>query len=68
MQSQPSKIMNLPTMLMMIMMMTITIMIMTVMTTTMMMMMMMTIHSVNNLMRQQNTSYQHAQYWQKNNT
>jgi len=24
--------------------------------------------SVNNLMRQWNTSYQHAQYWQKNNT
>ena len=23
---------------------------------------------VNNLMRQCNTSYQHAQYWQKNNT
>jgi len=24
--------------------------------------------SVNNLMRQWNTSYQHGQYWQKNNT
>jgi len=24
--------------------------------------------SVNNLMRQWNTSYQHDQYWQKNNT
>jgi hypothetical protein len=27
-----------------------------------------TAESVNNLMRQWNTSYQHAQYWQKNNT
>jgi hypothetical protein len=26
------------------------------------------VDSVNNLMRQWNTSYQHAQYWQKDNT
>jgi len=57
--------MNLPMMLMlmiMVMMMIIMTMMMTTMTT-----MMIQIHFVNNLMRQQKTSDQHAQYWQKNN-
>jgi len=56
--------MNLPMMLMlmiMVMMMIIMTMMMTTMTT-----MMIQIHFVNNLMRQQKTSDQHAQYWQKN--
>ena len=34
----------------------------------MIMVIMTIIITVNNLMRQWNTSHQHAQYWQKNNT